>query len=176
MKRKSPLFIALFGLFAAMIATPAFGAWTTSISKVEKDGNHTAYAYSDNTTATKQMKAPYADLEAWLGVGCVGFQEWVFVGFSEAPKLDNTTTEFGHDLVRTKIKWDGKAEDVELTQDPGTTFLHFHDDKAVISRIAESYTVVLDLDWHGEGKRSFEFSLKGSSAALARIRRLCGGK
>lgn len=170
------MFITLFGLFAALIATPAFGAWTTSVSKDAATGKRTAYAFSDNTTATKQMKSPYADVEAWLGVGCIGFQEWAFVGFSDPPKLDDTTMESGHNLIRTKIEWDDRAEDVELTQDPGSPYLHFHDDKAVISDIARSYTVILDLNWHGEGSRSFEFSLKGSSAALARIRRACSGK
>jgi len=173
MNRKSPLLIALFGLFVALVATPAFAGWSTSIERDNVTGKRTGYAFSDNATATKKMKS---GVEAWLGVGCVGFQEWAYVGFSDTPKLDNTTEESGHSLIRTKIKWDGKAEEVVLTQDPGASVLHFHADKAVISGIARSYTVVLDLDWHGEGTRHFEFSLKGSSAALASIRRACSGK
>jgi len=176
MNRKSPLFIALFGLFVAFVATPAFAEWSTSIERDTATGKRTGYAFSDNATAKEKMKSPYAGIEAWLGVGCVGFQEWAYVGFSDTPKLDKTIAESGHSLIRTKIRWDGKAEDVELTQDPGSSVLHFHDDRAVISEIARSYTVVLDLNWHGEGRRHFEFSLKGSSAALARIRRACSGK
>jgi hypothetical protein len=65
------------------------------------------------------------------------------------------------------------VEDVTLTQDWGSKFLHFADDKDIIQKIAQSNAVLLELNWYGTGKTYFLFSLRGSSAALGKIRSTC---
>jgi hypothetical protein len=120
------------------------------------------------------MGFPYSVTTEWLGVGTDGKTEWVFVGFSESPNLTNTDTQDGYSLVRTRIKWDDDVENVTLTQEWGGKFLQFRDGTNAISKIARSSTVLLELDWYGEGKTYFRFSLAGSEAAITRMRQSCG--
>ncbi len=173
MKRKTSIYIAVIGLFIALAAAPASAAWSTSTSKDPSSGDKMASAYSDNAKANKNTKG---NLEAWLGVGCTSGQEWAYVGFSDTPKFANTKGGVGYEIINAQVKWDGKAEDVTLTQDPGSNFVHFRDDAAIINGIARSYAAEVVVDLKGEGQRSFKISLGGSSAALKNIRRVCRGR
>lgn len=147
--------------------------WTHSNSKDEMTGKESAYASSPIIEPTKKMDFPYSDTTAWLGVGCDGKKEWAYIGFNKAPNLTDTDTEDGYNLIRTRIKWDGKIENITLTQYWGASFIHFRDDKSIISNIANSNSVLLELKWYGEQKTHFEFPLNGSSTALKNIRSLC---
>jgi hypothetical protein len=137
-------------------------------------GRVSCYAHSPVTRPQEPMAFPYADTEAWLGVGADGATEWVYIGFNESPNLVNTTTEDGYDRIRTRIKWDDKVEDVTLTQECGPKFIHFYDDKDAIARTVHSSAVSLELNWCGEGKMYLRFSLAGSSDAITSARRGCG--
>ena len=119
------------------------------------------------------MAFPYGDTKGWLGVGCDGTSEWVYVGFTNAPNLNDTEIEQGYNLITTRIKWDDKVENISLTQDWGSKFLHFRDDSNIIQKITKSNSVLLELNWHGQGKTYFKFSLSKSSAALDKIRNEC---
>ncbi|MBU8849708.1 MAG: hypothetical protein KOO64_09200 [Desulfobacterales bacterium] len=163
----------ILGLLLVSIASPVFGQWATSVSKDEMTGEQSSYAHSPSTAATKQMSFPYGDTKAWIGVGCNGKQEWAYVGFTKSPNLSDTTTKDGYNQIRARIKWDDKVESVTLTQDWGASFIHFRNAKAVISKLAGSNTTLLELNWYGIGPTYFRFSLSGSSAALAKIRREC---
>ena len=145
-------------------------AWRTSTSKDEMTGNMSAYANSKSVPPTKAMGFPYHDTKAWLGVGCDGKDEWAYVGFNNAPNLTDTETEDGYNVIQTRIKWDGNIENVRLTQKWGASFIHFSNDSAVISKIMNSNSVLLELQWHGEPSTYFEFPLRGSSAAIKNIR------
>jgi hypothetical protein len=171
--RKKTSNIVLIWLFLVFIATPALGEWTTSISKDEMTGKKSAYAHSDSTNAKKQMKFPYRNVEAWLGVGCNDQKEWAYIGFNESPNLSNTETKDGYSRIRTRVKWNNQLEDIELTQNWGASFIHFRNDERIITKLAESSTFLLELDWYGTGRTYFKFSLRGSSAAIAKIRRVC---
>lgn len=170
MKRKTLLFSMVIVLLLTM---PTYGGWDTSLSKDEMTGERSAYASSPITGPTERMAFPYSDTKAWLGVGCNFLYEWVYVGFTTAPNLNKTDTKDGYNLIRTRIKWDDKVEYITLTQDWGSKFIHFSDDRSIISNIAKSNSVLLELNWHGEGKTYFKFSLSGSSAALKKIRSEC---
>ena len=170
MKRKTLLFS---GMIVWLLTMPAYAGWDTSLSKDEMTGERSAYASSPITGPTKRMGFPYSDTKAWLGVGCDGTNEWVYVGFNTAPNLNKADTEDGYNLIRTRIKWDDKVENITLTQPWGAKYIHFRDDKSIISNIAKSNSVLLELNWHGEGKTYFKFSLSGSSAALKKIRSEC---
>jgi len=50
------------------------------------------------------MSFPYNDVYAYLGIGCDGKSEWVYVGFNEAPNLNNDDTKDGYNLIQTRIK------------------------------------------------------------------------
>jgi hypothetical protein len=170
MNRKISLFS---GVIVLLLTMPAYGGWNTSLSKDEMTGKKSAYASSPITAPSKRMEFPYGDTKAWVGVGCDGTTEWAYVGFNTPPNLSNTDTKDGYNLISTRIKWGEKVENITLTQEWSAKFIHFRDDKSIISNIAKSNSVLLELNWHGHGNIYFKFSLSGSSAALKKIRNEC---
>lgn len=159
-------------MIIGMMATEAAASeWSTSVKKDEMTVEVKAFANSSSTESTEPMSFPYTGTEAWLGVGCDSNDEWVYVGFSNAPNLYGTGT------FDTRIKWDDHIEQITLWHDPGDRFLHVFgpDADAIISNIAQYHVVLLELDgWYGQGKVYFKFSLQGSSAALSKIWAACG--
>ncbi len=149
--------------------------WSTSTAKDEMTGKKSAYASSIRVTSTKAMVFPYQDVNAWLGVGCDSGNEWVYIGFSKPPNLLDDETKDGYNLLKTRIKWDDRVDTATLTQNWGEKFLHFSYDKPAISNILKSNSVMLELNWHGQGRTFFKFPLKGSSAAIKKVRQNCSG-
>ena len=147
--------------------------WTHSKSTDKMTGKKSVYASSPIIEPTKKMNFPYSDTTAWLGIGCNSKNEWAYVGFNKAPNLSDTETESGYNIIRTRIKWDGEIVPVSFTQDWGSSFINFRDDKWIILKIANSNSAILELKWYGEQKTHFKFPLNGSSAALKYIRSLC---
>ena len=152
---------------------PAPPTWKTSRSEDQMTSEVQSFASSPDVSSIKRMDFPYHDTRAWLGVGCDGENEWAYIGFSKSPNLSNDETEDGYNRIRTRIKWDGNLENVELTQDWGAKFLHFSNDAAAISQMAGASSVVLELRWHGQQSVHFEFPLRGSSQAIKTIRTEC---
>lgn len=165
----------LLGGALVMLATPAYavGNWSTSVSKDEMTGKKSAYATSSTVTSTTPMDFPYKGTTAHLGIGCDEGSEWVYVGFSQSPNLQNTETKDGYNLIKTRVKWDDKVEETRLSQDWGAKFIHFRKSKKIISKIDNSNELLFELNWHGEGKVYFKWPLKGSSEALKKIRAAC---
>lgn len=154
----------------------AVSSWRTHVSKDEMTGKKSSYANSISVSSTQEMDFPYHDVKAWIGVGCNGSNEWVYVGFTKSPNLNNDETEDGYNLIKTRIKWDDRVDTATLTQDWGDKFLSFSYDKPAISNILKSNSVMLELNWHGSGRTFFKFPLNGSSAAIKTIRQNCSGK
>lgn len=119
------------------------------------------------------MEFPYHDTQAWVGIGCDGKSEWSYVGFTNAPNLNNDDTQDGYNVVRTRVRWNETVENTSFTQKWGDAFLHFRDDGSAIAKIAGSSSMLLELDWHGQRPVYFQFSLNGSSAAIASMREQC---
>jgi hypothetical protein len=158
---------------SAKKAEPPKPSWVTSTSKDKMTGALTAFAFSPEIKPSQRMDFPYHDVISWMGVGCDSKNEWVFFGFSDSPNLVNDQTEDGYNLIPTRIRWDKKVVNVALTQDWGSKFIHFTDDAATISKISASNTVLLELQWHGQQPTYFEYSLSGSSKAIADMREKC---
>lgn len=171
MKRKITLFLATL---IWLLPISVHAGWDVSVSKPdEMTGKQSVFAMSPDTLPTKKMGFPCSDTEANLVVGCDKTSEWVYVYFTESPNLINVDIKDSYNLIRTRIKWDDKVEYVTLTQSWGAKFLSFRDDKSIITKIAKSDSVLLELNWFGEGKTYFKFSLSGSSAALKEMRDKC---
>lgn len=168
MKKRIIALSILFVLLLSFTASASNG-WYTSVSKDEMEGTKTWYAFSPNVKPTEQMGFPYGNIKAWIGIGYDGESEWVYVGFNKSPNLSDSETKDGYDLIYTRIKWDDKVKNVTLTQDWGAKFIHFRNARAIVSKIANSNTVLLELDWYGEGKVYFRFPLGGSAAAIDKI-------
>ena len=147
--------------------------WTTSFSKDEMTGEISAHAHSPSVYPTKRMQFPYDDARGWLGVGCDNDSEWAYFGFNESPNITDDDTKSGYNSIRTRVKWDDSIETTTLTQTWGARFLHFSDDRAAIQKIATGSEVLLELNWHGQPRTYFKFSLNGSSEALQEIRAKC---
>ena len=152
---------------------PPKPSWRTSTSKDEMTGKFSAYAHSPKAYPSKKMSFPYADVNAWMGIGCDNKSEWVYFGFNSAPNLTKDETKDGFNLITTRVKWNNEVENVTLSQDWGAKFIHFRNYSAAISKIAASNTALLELQWHGQQPTYFEFSLNGSSKALAEIKSKC---
>lgn len=158
---------------SAKVAEIKSPAWGTFDSSDEMSGDKSSYAVSPKTTPTRQMGFPYQGVKAQLAVGCDGSSEWAYLHFTESPNLSNTKTKDGYNLVKTRVRWDDNVVNEEMSQDWGAQFIHFQNRAAAISKIAGSSSVMVELDWHGEGAVRFPFTLNGSSAAIQKIRSEC---
>jgi len=119
------------------------------------------------------MPFPYEDTKAWLGFGCDGQSEWVYVGFSQQPNIVNTEPQDGYSTFSTRVKWDNQVETMAFSQKWGDSFLNFQDDQKAMDKIAAAGTLLLELDWYGAGTVYFRFSLRGSTAAIDKARAAC---
>lgn len=156
-----------------MLSVSAYAQWTNSVSEDEMTGERSCFAQSPVTSATKEMSFPYTDTYAWLGIGYDGQSEWVYFGFSNEPNLTDDDTMDGYDRINTRIKWDNEVVNATFTQEWGSKFIHFTNDRAAITKIIQSNTVLLELSWYGEGQTYFRFSLQGSSDAIRKMRSSC---
>jgi zinc ribbon protein len=156
----------------AMAALPQ---WRTFESVDKMTGNRSHSALSPRAKAAKTMGFPYRGTEAWLGFGCGGSSEWAYVGFSQAPNITNDDTKDGYSTSRSRVRWDDNVVTLGLSQDWGSEFMHFQSDAGAISKILTSSTMLLELDWYGEGMVYFEFTLNGSSRAISAARAKCRG-
>ena len=161
--------VALYVLSASLVSAQ----WTTSTSVDEMTGVRSAHAQSPSVTPIERMDFPYYYVRAWLGFGTDGVDEWAYVGFSTEPNLTGTNTQDGYDTFVARIKWDDKLETVRFTQNWGSSFIHFRYDNNAISNMITENTVLLELNWYGEGKVYFRFPLSGSSTAIAKARTAC---
>ncbi|MDN5360544.1 MAG: hypothetical protein PWQ84_1607 [Thermotogaceae bacterium] len=147
----------------------AFGQWDVTVSENEMDGTRRLFAMSPRVGPTKSMGFPYDDMTALLVVGYNGEESWVYLSFKDSPNLLNETIMDGYDLINTRIKWDETIERTTLIQEWGSRYLHFRDERNIISKIKQSNTVLLELDWYGEGKVYFSFPLDGAVDAINEI-------
>ena len=178
MNIKSALFSGIFILFLPVCS---YADWGFLISEDEMTGEISAYTFTDYMAPTKRMGWPYGEVEAALVVGCDDDFEWTYIAFTRRPNLSNTKNstpstwpwEFGHDLITTRIKWDEEVEYVTFKQKWGEKHISFKNPDENIKNIEKSNKALLELNWHGEGKIYFKFSLKGSSAGLKNIRNEC---
>jgi len=155
---------------------PLKSSWTTVTSKDEMTGKKSSYAASPSISPIKKMDFPYHNTEAWLGVGCDSESEWSYIGFNKSPNLADTETKDGFSLINTRIKWDGKVEDITLSQKWGASFIHFERDSATIKKIINSSSALLELQWYGQQPSYFNFPLDGARAAVEKIRAECSAK
>ena len=147
--------------------------WTFHQFEDEMTGAIVANATSNKTYPSRRMSFPYSDVNAWIGFGCNNKQQWAFIGFNASPNLSDDKTKDGYNLIQTRIKWNENIESATLTQEWGAKFLHFQDIEQTIANIKSASKALLELQWHGEEAVYFEFSLKGSSNAIAQARKIC---
>ncbi|RXK03808.1 hypothetical protein CRV02_01025 [Arcobacter sp. CECT 8989] len=162
-------------LFVFVIFTSTLLAkWNVSTDKDEMTGKYSAYAISSNVKPTRTMNFPYSSVESWIGIGCNNKKNWAYLGFNLAPNLNNTTTRSGYNEIRTRIKFDDDIEYYTLTQDWGSKFIHFFYPEEIVEKIKKSNSMLLELNWHGNGSTYFKYSLNGSTKAINKSFNKCG--
>ncbi len=165
--------IIIWALFYILAPHSAISQWTTTQSEDEMSGEKRSFAFSERITSTTPMGFPYSGTTARLAVGCDNNSEWAYIIFSETPNLLNVDIEDGRNRIRTRMRWDQEIENVTLIQRWGANSLHFINPQPVINKLITSNEVLLELDWYGENKTYFRFSLDGSSNAIKNIRNEC---
>ncbi|MDO7976748.1 hypothetical protein [Oceanotoga teriensis] len=168
MNKKLTIFLIL-SVFLLSITVYAEDQWDTSVSNDPMTGTKTWYANSPMVTSTETLDFPYSDVKAWIGIGYDGKEEWVYIGFTSSPNIVDTITKDGYNVINTRIKWDDKIELISLRQEWGAKFIHFRDDKTIVSKISNSNTVLLELNWYSNGNVYFNFPLEGASSAIDKI-------
>lgn len=147
--------------------------WRTFESSDEMTGDKSAYAVSPNAEPTQRMGFPYGDVEAWLGIGCDASSEWAYIGFTQAPNLTDGEIEDGYRSFRVRVRWDDNVGFETLSQKWSADSMHFYNSASAIQKMSGSGSVMVELNWHGEGSVRFPFTLNGSSKALQNIRGKC---
>ena len=165
--------VICIGLF---IGSTAHASWRYAGKNEDVMTNEfSAHAHSINTKPLKLMSFPYQNVVSWMGYGCSKDSEWAYIGFSGAPNLNDTETEDGYNSIVTRIKWgNDEVNKIRLTQDWGEKFIHFVDDESSIRNIMNNSSVLLELNWHGQGNVHFKFSLDGSTKAINSAQKACG--
>jgi hypothetical protein len=152
---------------------PPESSWVNEQSRDEMTGKRSSYASSPTVASKAPMSFPYQNTKAWLAVGCDKGSEWAYIGFTQAPNLNDTKIQDGYNLITTRFKWNDTVQTITLNQKWGAEFIHFQNPRDAIRRIAAGSTSVLELDWHGQQPVHFEFTLRGASAAVSAIRSEC---
>jgi len=160
-------------LFIILLTPTVSAQWTTSQSEDEMSGEKRSFAFSPSVESTTRMRMPYTGTTGRLAVGCNDNSEWAYIVFSETPNLLNVTLEDGRNRIRTRMRWDDEVENVILIQTWGANTLHFTNASSAVQKMINSNEVLLELDWYGENKTYFRFSLEGSSNAVSQIRNEC---
>ncbi len=163
------MILAIFFLALTVNGAQIGTEWTVTVSKDVMTEEETWYASSPNVTSTEPMGFPYEGTKAALVLGYDGKDEWVYIWFSQSPNLLDTKIGDGYNIISTRIKWDDEIETTKLTQEWGSKFLHFTEDEEVVSKIINSDTMLLELNWYGEGKVYFQFPLEGAAEAIDEI-------
>ena len=159
------------------IALPTTGSaqWTNTVSKDEMTNEQVVYALSPHVTPSRQMDFPYADTEAWVGFMCDGKNEWLYIDFSNTPNIVNTEPTEGFSHFSTRVRWGTEVKTVQLSQKWGASVISFLDGRDALKRLTNrsADSLLLELDWYGNGTVYFKFSLEGASDAIAQARASC---
>ena len=164
----------IFSSFLIVLSLPLLSQWNNSNSIDEMTGEVSAYCSSPLFSSTKNMVSPYSDTKAWLGIGCDGVSEWVYVGFTNAPNLLDTDTQDGQNVFTTRIKWDDELTSERFIQTWGAKSIQFTDTESAIENIINSNTLLVELNWYENGKTYFRFNLSGSTKAITKMRTKAG--
>lgn len=169
--------LSLFIITYPLLSQQVMASWVVKSDTDRLSGVVEEYAVSDHVAPMDGMEFPYQDVESWLAVSCnTGKEKTAYIGFSESPNIINAATKDGYNVIKTRIRWDGVIEggDIRvtvLTQEWGSRFLFFGPDKDAPAEmlISEEDSMTLELNWFGNGKVYFKYSLAGSTQAMNQV-------
>ncbi len=143
-------------------------------SRDEMTGEIRIYTFSDSVTSTTPMDFPYTGTKSWLGFGCDRENdEWAFIGFSSLNLISQPIRDYSVYIFIFRVKFDDEVINMKMEESRNSDFLFFRDSTEAIRRFIRHTMVKLELDWFGQGKVYFEYSLEGASDAIRRAREMC---
>ena len=146
-------------------------SWSFHSDTDKMSGKTQAYAGSSNVLGDN-FRGTYRGTASSVNVGFEGRTEWAYLYFTSSPNLTNDDTKSGYNSVRVHIKFDNEAPAYYyMTQEWGSKFLHFNNDK-IIQKIKAHSTMLVELQWYGSGSVYFEYDLTGSSYAMSEAKKL----
>jgi hypothetical protein len=177
MNKKVMGLIILVMFFLALTVNGAENGtkWEIFVKKDIMTGEETWIAASPeifNLEETSPIRPlVFGDKKARLYVSYDGEKEQVFIEFNTPILLNETKWEDGYEVVNTRVKWDNKVENIQLYIDWGSheDILLFPNDQDYVSKIIESKTMILELDWYMAGFVHFKFPLEGAAEAINEI-------
>ncbi len=156
-------------------ATSAAAQWTNSVSKDEMTNEQVVFAISPHATPSRPMEFPYTETDAWVGFMCDSKNEWVYLGFSNTPNLNNTEPGDGFNHFSARLKWGEEIKNARFSQKWGSSYISFSDGRDALKRLTNGSadTLLLELDWYANGVVYFRFALEGAADAIAKARVSC---
>ena len=148
--------------------------WKSHIMKDEMSGEKTFYTFNDKVKSTRSMSFPYNKTNSFIALMCKKNRITFSFLFNVAPNISNAeiiTKNFNN--IKTRIKFGEKITDVELLQKWGGKQVSLRNYEQYLPDLKNSDELLLELDWHGEGKVYFKFPTKGFSIALEDLKNKC---
>jgi len=137
-------------------------------------GKTRSYARSPLAHPLRKMGFPYNSVSARLYVLCNKKREQAYISFTSINlNSASTKTKKGYDIAEINIKWDDTLSRESMSKEWGSDVMYFRFSAGPIAKIVTHDKVRIELSWYKEGQVYFDFSLKGSAAALTKIRERC---
>ncbi|ELR67190.1 hypothetical protein C942_02698 [Photobacterium marinum] len=136
-------------------------AWSYRVSTDEMTQEKSIYLSSRVGTTIKPMSFPYTGTESAIYFGCNSKSKWAYFWFSNQPNIRNDQTKSGYSLSKSRISFDDELENITMTQEWGSKFMHVRYPDWLSKKLTGKDIVKLELDWHGEGRAIFSYDVQG---------------
>ena len=123
------------------------------------------------------MSFPYNKVASFISLACSHENKAISLSFlfNVSPNIINKeiiATNF--DNIKTRIKFDEKITNVELLQKWGGKGMTLRNNKQYLNVLKNSDELLLELNWHGNGKRYFKHAITGFSKVYEELKSKCG--
>lgn len=168
----------LFATFAVILISFSAAAeevWKNYSKKDEMSGEQSFYTYTNKIKPTRTMSFPYQNTTSFIALMCSKKRVTFSFLFNIAPNLNNKETVVkNYDSIKTRIKFGEKINNVDLLQRWGGKQITLRNNEQYLADLNISDELLLELDWHGDGKVYFKYTITGFSKAYEDLKTRCG--
>ena len=157
-----------------------YASWEYREKVDRMDGTFSAYASSSETQADPAMSFPYADVRSSIVYSCDNkTNDWAYLWFSTRPNLSGGDNEDGYSMHTIRGKFDSQpSQNIRMIQRWGGSTLQLDRRKLnnsikVINNMKKYDSLLISLDWYGQGNIYFEYDLIGASVEITKARESC---
>lgn len=183
MKSIFKLYIFKLAILSLTMIFINFGAtaeevWKNHSFKNEMTGKQSYFAFTKKLVkSTNPMSFPYNRVTSYIALMCTEDNKKMSFSFlfNIAPNITNKEIIVKNfDNIKTRIKFGEKITNVELLQKWGGKQVTLRNHEQYLDDLKNSNEILLELDWHGNGKRYFRHSIIGFSKAYEELKTRCG--